>query len=79
MKPAPISLNYGDLPTLLQQWPLTVFVRQSPNSTTRRGATISAGAYLLFAVTPGQSSVRNGVSGSPAPLKTFTTGLSAQP
>ena len=35
--------------------------------------------YLLFTVTPGQSSVRNGVSGSPAWLYILTTGLSAQP
>ena len=31
------------------------------------------------AVTPGQSSVRNGVSGKPSALNTFTIGLSAQP
>ena len=36
-------------------------------------------AYLLLMVTPGKSSVRNGVRGKPAPLKRLTTGLSAHP
>jgi hypothetical protein len=34
--------------------------------------------YSLSAVTPGQSSVRNGVSGSPAPSNILQTGLSPQ-
>jgi hypothetical protein len=35
--------------------------------------------YLLLIVTPGRVSVRNGVSGNPAPLYMLTTGLLAQP
>ncbi len=34
--------------------------------------------YCLSTVTPGQTSVRNGVSGNPAPLNILHTGLSAQ-
>lgn len=37
-----------------------------------------AALYCLSAVTPGQSSVRKGVSGSPAPSNILQTGLSAQ-
>ena len=35
--------------------------------------------HLLLMVTPAKSSVRNGVSGSPAPLNMLTIGLLAQP
>lgn len=34
--------------------------------------------YFLLAVSPGQSSVRNGVTGKPSLLKRLQTGLSAQ-
>lgn len=54
-------------------------VRGHPGTARAQPRPDTAERYFASTVTPGKSSVRNGVSGSPAALNMLTTGLSAHP